>query len=132
MRIKNRKCSLYRSIALNAGDTFDIYVDINNITFQPDEVIIRNVFMNADRDNNCYLLYSTLVQNSSTRDGSLCLIQDLAGDSLQSYNIRYPIHTPIQGEYRFWVRDLQGDIFTTATNDSFLFLHLEFVEYHKD
>lgn len=127
MKIKNRKQVIVNSGKLVAGTSFDIYYNINNITFRPDEVRINCAFMKDAVDNNCYILHSALVNNV---DG-LCLIQDSA-NSLQKYDITYPIHSAVQGEYRFWVQEIDGSIFACANNDAYFYVQLEFIEYHKE
>lgn len=126
MKIKNRKQVIVNSGFLNAGSSFDIYYNINNITFQPNEVRINCAFMKDAVDDNCYILHSALVNNV---DG-LCLIQDSA-NSLQKYDITYPLFSAVQGEYRFWVQEITGDIFTCANNNAYFYVQLEFIEYDK-
>jgi hypothetical protein len=132
MKIRNRKHVIIRPQDIfDPNEPFDITVPIDNITFQPDEVHIKSAYLNNNPgNNNCYRLYSSLVQNQA---GALFLMQDTA-NGLKMYDLSFPINYPIVGPYRFYIRDndVNDSILTAGANGGYFYIHLEFIEYFKE
>lgn len=132
MKVRNKKHIIIATPdIINPANPVDITVNINDITFIPDEVNVKSAYLNnVPASNNCYRLYSTLVQNQA---GPLFLMQDTA-NGLKMYDLSFPITYPIQGPYRFFIRDNDDDnsILNAGASGCYFFIHLEFVEYFKE
>jgi hypothetical protein len=127
MKIRNRKHVIIYSDVLAQGTLVDINVDINNVTFLPDEVNIKSAYLNDNLDGSCYRMYTNMIQNT---DGFF-LMQDTQ-NGLKMYDISHPISSPIQGRYRFYLVNPQNQIHTsTSNNGCYFYIHLEFIEYWK-
>lgn len=128
MKIKNRKHVILNSDILAQNDPVDVTFNINSVTFQPDEVIIKSAFLNESLTNNSYRVHSSLIQNAPY---ALFIMQDSA-NALKMYNISYPVNSFIRGPYRFYLIDADNNIKNVqAINGLYFLIHLEFIEYDK-
>ncbi len=119
MQVESRR-NITVGANLTGNNTFNI--NIFNVSFIPDEVIVRQITYQNDPAApvaESFAIWTDLVGDyiGSFFDGSTC-----------SPNITYDLKRSVQGYYNFKVHTTAG-VVPALTGK--LFLHLEFVRYKK-
>jgi hypothetical protein len=108
------------SITQDFAQAVNFTAVINNVSFIPDEVIVRKITYHHD----------------GTEASAFRLYTDLVGDYIGSFydgsssapNITFPLGRSVQGTYSFKPQTVAGA--TPAIAGAF-FIHLEFVRYRR-
>ena len=137
MDIKNYKTVIVTGTIGNNASSFNATIDLS---FQPDEVILRNVTIaDNDADNaDDIILFNTdmFYPNPFYHYGGI--LNDDGTNTQYGYrynaepNLKYQISKQIRGEFKFWVTQISNAVPTNIAGfDMVITFTFEFVEYHK-
>ncbi len=124
MKIKNRKNVLVRAL-ITAGNPQRFTFPINNVSFVPDELIVRSGMLSDSNNGYPYYVVSNLVDNNV-----LLTVQDAR--FLNSSTYYHDMNKPVNGVFSFDIVLNTTNTVQNAIAGTDVMFMLEFVEYEKD
>ena len=128
MKVKNRK-----NVIVSIDTSSSSYVNntitkaINDVSFIPDEMIIRTIAVtNVDASNESFIITSSLVGNNMI---GCCSVSPSLSTTVNPQSV-FNLGVPISGNYSFTL--LNTTFGFSALNTMSILISIEFVEYFKD
>lgn len=97
-----------------------------NLKFKPDEMIVRQAYLNWQNLGACYSLSSPQL----TDDQALCIVSDNILPPI-NLDVHHVIKSEIRGTYQFYIQTFAGQALASLGNPIRYFFLLEFIRHPR-